>query len=120
MGDDFSFDKLYTQMRQVAVENPRLSTEVAIDTYRAELNSGLWVVFYITVSHVWHLSLYRLGEYPSHREVKAVKKSFKVPGDALVSKKVLGAWRVIKFEYPEPGQSRLFEVGPVDKAGANQ
>lgn len=111
MSDDY-LDRLYDEMRSVAVANPRTSTNEPTDLYRRRTPAGLGIVLYVSIRHVWRMSLYRQGHCPSPAEVRGVKEAFGVPGDAKESRTVLDEWHIIRLEWPELKQGKLFELGP--------
>lgn len=111
MNDDY-LDKLHKEMRAVALSKPRTSTYSSTDEYRRRTPTGLGIVLYVTIGQVWKLSLYRTGNYPSPSEIRAVKKSFGVPSDAKESKTVVDEWRIVRLQWPEITQGKLFEIVP--------
>ncbi len=111
MSDDY-LDRLYGEMRAVAIAKPRTSTNSSTDEYRRQTPTGLGLVLYVTIKQVWRLSFYRQGHYPSPSEVRGVKKAFGVPGDAKESKTVIGEWHIVRLEWSEVAQGKLFELAP--------
>ena len=111
--------KIAGEMRDYAIRNPRTRSDVDIKQFRRGLTGGLRIVLFVDLSHRWHLSAYRLGVYPSPKEVDVLKRDFNVPADALLEKNRLPItategqqWCIIRLKWIEVEQRPLFEVGP--------
>jgi len=109
------------EMRRYAIENPRLSAGAEIAPYRRTLRNGLRVVLFVGVDHVWRLSAYRLGVYPSRKEIEILKRDFGIPDEAKEqyvdvpgNAPVEQQWRIIRLTWLETEQRPLFEVGPAE------
>jgi hypothetical protein len=104
------------EMREYALAHVRTGSG-DIEPYRRELSRGLRVVLYVDVNGTWHLSMYREGVYPSEAEVRIIRRDFAVPDDARTERQVVGRhWYVVRLEWREAGQVKLFEVGPASGA----
>lgn len=107
------------EMRDYAIQHPRTRSDVDINQFRRGLTGGLRIVLFVDLNHRWHLSAYRLGVYPSSKEIDVLKRDFNVPADALLEKNRLPGtapeerqWHIIRLKWIEIEQRPLFEVGP--------
>lgn len=100
------------EMRSYAIDNPRLSTAADISPFRRSLPGGLRLVLYLDAYQNWHLSLYRENVYPSRTEIQLINRAFNIPDDALETIRQVGPWHIIKLKWAEPGDQKLFTLGP--------
>lgn len=108
-------EKIAVEMRQYAVEHPRLQSE-PVKNYQRELSGGLTVTLFLDGQHTWRLSLARTGKGPSETEVKVIRRNFEVPEEAVKERQTVGQWQVIRLSWKEARQKPLFEVAPADKS----
>jgi hypothetical protein len=103
------------EMREYALAHVRTGSG-DIEPYRRELSRGLRVVLYVDVNGTWHLSMYREGVYPSEAEIRIIKRDFGAPEDVRSERQVMGRhWYIVRLEWRESGQGKLFEVGPASQ-----
>ena len=104
------------EMREYALAHVRTSSVGEIAPYRRELGRGLRLVLYLDVMRTWHLSLYRPDVFPSPHEIQTVRRDFSVPEDAKMSRQEVGGWFIVRLEWREAEQVKLFEVAPVERS----
>lgn len=82
--------------------------------YRRQLTGGLRLVLYIKPDHTWRLSLYRPLVYPSPSEIQVVKRDFSIPATIKESQQQIDGWYIIRLEWQELTQGKLFDLQPIE------